>query len=248
MRYNISVPLASRSIALSVVLLAQSAPAIAGYGDMPTQPGDPGYVPPPPMIDEPTTQASKPSPIDWELVAAADYLSAPIRGGTNPFGFGLGGRFGFTVHGFYAGVTLVDYFGGADVTLSDQALLVGGEAGYGFVLHDFERLHVSLVLRPILGVGNATVSHTDPSIVQNAKPDVVTTASGRTVSGGGAPSPTISVNNVYLRPKLALLLMHRWLLVAIEGDGLLVPGISYGGADPSLWISYGAQVQVGARF
>ena len=205
---------------------------------MPAQPGDPGYAPPPAFDETSAAQPSTPSPIRLELVAVADYLSAPISGGTNPFGLGFGGRFGLTVHGFYTGFTIVDYLGGSDVALSDQSLLVGGEVGYGLVLHDFTRAHASLVLRPILGVGYVSVSHTNPSIVQNAKPDVVTTASGRTVSGG-KPSPTVTVNNIYLRPKLASILTHRWQFVALEGDGLFVPGISYGGADPSLWISMG---------
>lgn len=211
---------------------------------MPAQPGDPGYVPPP---DETSTQTSTPSPFDWELGAAADYLTAPIRGGTNPFGFGFGARFGVSFKGVYLGASVLDYVGGTDVTQSDQALLIGAELGYGFKLVEAPRYHLRLVLRPVVGVGNANVTHIDPSLAQNYKPDVITTASGRTVSGG-RPSDSVSVNNVYVRPALALILEHRFLFVSLVGDGLFVPGISYGGADPALWISYGGQLQVGVRF
>jgi hypothetical protein len=97
-------------------------------------------------------------------------------------------------------------------------------------------------------VGDAAISHTDPSLAQNVKVDVVTTASGRTVTSRNAPSDTISINNIYVRPKLALVLRHDWQLLALEGSGLVVPGISYGGADPTTWLSYGVQLQVGVRF
>ncbi len=199
--------------------------------------------------DEPPSSPpkKKPATVDWELAGNAGYLSAPIRGGTTPFGFGFGARFGMIVTGAYFGVNVVDYLGGTDVTLSDSALLFGGEIGYGVVLHEFESFHGTLVLRPLVGVGNAAVSHTDPATVQNAKPDVVTTASGRTVTRG-APSDTTTVDNVYVRPALALMLVTGWHFAALEGSALVIPGISYGGADPTSWISYGGQLQLGLRF
>ncbi len=222
------------------MLLAFVSPALADYGDMPPQPGDDDYVAP-----SPQTPSNGPS-VHFEGAAGAIYLAPPIRGGTNPFGFGFGGRAGLLVGShFYAGFALVGYLGGSDVTLSDNSLLVGGELGWDFVLYEAPHLRVSL--RPLVGVGNASVSHTDPSIVANAKPDVVTTASGRVVSGG-KPSATQTVNDVYVQPKLALVLEHDWHFVALEADGLILPSISYGGADPTTWLSYGAQLQAGVRF
>jgi hypothetical protein len=73
------------------------------------------------------------------------------------------------------GVSVIDYLGGSDVNLSDQALLFGLELGYGIVLR-FDT-QVTLVLRPLLG-----------------EPDVVTTASGRTVVGG-MPSATTTIGS-----------------------------------------------------
>jgi len=217
--------------------------AYAADGDLPPQPGEDVEADLPVKPPAP----SPPARVDWEIAGIADYASAPIRGGTNPFGFGFGGRFGLSVSKVYVGLSVVDYLGGTDVTLSDQALLFGGELGYGIVLHQFAT-GVTLTLRPMVGVGNAAISHTDPSLVQTTKPDVVTTASGRTVSTGGSTTDTTTIDNVYLRPSVTLLLAGGWHFVAIEGSATFLPGISYAGADPSTWISYGAQVQLGVRF
>ena len=232
-------------IAPLVALVAFTPIVRADYGDLPDQ-----SEPPPQTIVAPEWPSASPSKgksgLDVELAALGDFLAAPIRGGTNPFGLGFGGRAGLVTSHVYVGFTIAQYLGGTDVTQSDMSLLAGGELGYGFVLHESSRWH--LELRPIIGVGDAAISHTDPSIVANAKVDVVTTASGRTTTSRNAPSPTTTINNVYIRPKLALVLRHDWQLVALEAGGLIVPGIGYGGADPTTWLSYGAQLQVGARF
>lgn len=224
-------------------LVALSWPAHADYGDLP----DPQSVQPiEPEQPIATTAPKVKANFDVELAALGDFLAAPIRGGTNPFGAGFGARAGLITSHVYVGATVTKYLGGTDVTQSDASLLGGVELGYGFVLHHSPHWH--LELRPMIGVGDAAISHTDPSLVQNVKVDVVTTASGRTVTSRNAPSDTVSVNNIYIRPKLALVVSHDWQLLALEASGLVVPGISYGGADPTTWLSYGAQIQIGARF
>ncbi len=231
-------------IAPLLALVALSSAARADYGDLPEQ-----NVRPEPVAPESPTASSTPngkSGLDFEIAALGDFLAPPIRGGTNPFGLGFGGRVGLVASHVYVGFTIAQYLGGTDVTQSDASLLAGAEIGWGFMLHESPRWH--LELRPVIGVGDAAISHTDPSIVTNATVDVVTTASGRTVTTRNAPSPTTTINNIYIRPKLALLLQHDWQLVALEAGGLVVPGISYGGADASTWLSYGVQLQVGARF
>lgn len=233
---------------LAFAVLLVSAAAHADYGDLPPQPGDVGYVKPDLVApDESRITPSKPSPIDWEIATTLGYVSPPIRGGTNPFGVGIGGRAGLSAFGLYAGITIVDFLGGRDVSLSDRSLLIGGEFGYGGTVYTYERQHFKIVLRGLVGVGNAAVSHDDPALAQNTKPDIVTTASGRTINGS-SPSTTVTANNIYVRPTLSLMFIHQWQYVAIEGDVLVVPGISYGGADPSTWIAYGTQLHLGARF
>lgn len=218
--------------------------ASADYGDLPPQ--SDVTTPNDTSANEPTSRSAV--AIDWELAAIATYVTPPIRGGTTPFGFGFGGRVGLRAsHHLYFGAEVTYYLGGTDVTLADQALLYGLAAGYDVVLHRFDGFHGELALRPLVGVGVAAVSHTDPSIVQNAKVDVVTTASGRTISGG-APSATNTIDNIYLRPALSLMFIREWQFAALEGSVLIVPGIGYGGADPTTWLSYGAQLLLGARF
>lgn len=232
-------------IVVAMALVSLPSSSRADYGDLPVQPGDPDYVPPRPA---PASVNGAGSPdVHFEGSVAADYLAPPIRGGTNPFGVGFGGSLGLVMAHVYAGFTAVDYLGGSDVTQSDQSLLLGGDLGYDIVLRPMNRLGLILELRPSLGVGNAAITHTDPSLVTNAKPDVVTTASGRVVSGG-KPSDSITVNSLYLRPKLAIVLRHRWHFVALEGSALVLPSIGYAGADPTVWLSYGAQLRVGVYF
>jgi hypothetical protein len=176
-----------------------------------------------------------------ELGGQASYLTGPIRGGTSPFGAGFGARVGADIAGFYVGIGALYYLGGSDVTLSDRALLYGFDLGYGFRLHPFTG--ATFTLRPLVGLGDAAVSHTDPSL---AKVDVVTTASGRSSS---STSDTITVNNVYLRPGITAMLSSSTIYVAITGNVLVVPGISYGGSsEPTTWFSYGLQGELGFRF
>jgi hypothetical protein len=73
--------------------------------------------------------------------------------------------------------------------------------------------------------------------------DVVTSA-----SGSSSASDTLTVNNVYLQPGLTVQLASSAHFVAIDGSMLVLPGIVYGGAGATTWISYGAQVQLGFHF
>jgi hypothetical protein len=174
-----------------------------------------------------------------ELAGKAGFLSAPIRGGTTPFGAGFGGRFGVDLARFYLGVSVVDYLGGSDVSLSDHAMLFGVEVGYGAPVATFGSSR--LVLRPQLGVGDAAVIHTDPSL---GKADIVSSASGTKSSGGDS----VTVNNVYVEPALVLLLLGERTFFAVAANAMVVPHIAYGGGEPETWISYGVQGQFGARF
>jgi hypothetical protein len=181
--------------------------------------------------------ASTATDIEWELAGETAYVTAPIRGGATPFGFGFGARIGISLSGFYVGLTLVDFLGSKDVDVSYRALLYGAELGYGFRVAAFGGAF--WVLRPRLGVGDAAVYYTDPSLLA----DVVTSA-----SGSSSASDTLTVNNVYLQPGLTVQLASSAHFVAIDGSMLVLPGIVYGGAGATTWISYGAQVQLGFHF
>jgi hypothetical protein len=186
--------------------------------------------------------ASSAKAVEVELAGGVAYVTPPIRGGATPFGAGFGARIGLDVSGFYIGASIVDFLGAKDVDVSYRSLLCGGEFGYGFHARAFAG--GVWVLRPRLGVGDAAIYYTDPTLP--LKVDVVTSASG--VSSTSTSSDTITVNNIFLQPGVTLELASRGHFLAIDGSMLVLPGIAYSGADPTTWISYGAQIQLGFRF
>jgi hypothetical protein len=99
---------------------------------------------------------------------------------------------------------------------------------------------VHLIARPELGVGDAAVSHTDPSKVTA---DVVSSASS------SSSSDTTTVNSLYLQPALTLMAAGETVFVDVNGSMLVLPSISYGGSSqPATWISYGVRGELGLRF
>jgi hypothetical protein len=196
---------------------------------------------PPADVEIPSSARSRKT-VEVELAGEVAYITAPIRGGATPFGAGFGARIGLDFSGFYIGVSILDFLGAKDVDVSYRALLFGGEFGYGFRAPAFGGAF--WILRPRLGVGDAAIYYTDPTLP--LKVDVVTTASG--VSSTSTSSDTITVNNVFLQPGVTLELASRGHFVAIDGSMLVLPGIAYSGAAATTWISYGAQVQLGVSF
>jgi len=206
-------------------------------------PQAPAEAPPEPSPVAPPAheEQTPPAPRDYafELGAQVSYVSAPIRGGTNPFGAGFGARAGFAFGGgYYLGARVTDFLGGNDVDVSYRALLVGAEAGYGFAFPLFGTAR--LTFRPQAGIGNAAIYYTDPSL----RADVVTSASGATTSS----SDTLTVNALYVEPGLAVLVFSGTHLVSIKSTALLIPSITYGGAEATSWISYGIEAQLGFVF
>jgi hypothetical protein len=187
-----------------------------------------------PEPGEPRTEAKS---LEIELAAEVAYVTPPIRGAANPFGAGFGARAGLDFSGFYVGASIMDFLGGKDVDVSYRALLYGVELGYGLRMPAFGS--ALWVIRPRLGVGDAAVYYTDPSLAV----DVVTTASGSSSS-----SDTLTVNNVYVQPGATVELTAGGHFVALDGSMLVLPGIAYGGADATTWISYGAKLALGFRF
>jgi len=67
-------------------------------------------------------------------------------------------------------------------------------------------------------------------------------------SGSRSASDTLTVNNVFVQPGLTLGLVSGGPFVAMDASVLVLPGIAYGGADATTWVSYGAQLELGVRF
>jgi hypothetical protein len=206
---------------------------------------------------------------DWELAGRASYLTPPIRGGTNPFGAGFGGRLGLSLANVYLGVTVIDYLGSTDVDLATHGLLYGGEVGYGFrIAAGASKL---LTIRPEVGVGGLTLFYTTPStasatttsgaVATRANVDVITTATATKVTTppSRSPSPssgssasasqpnTVTMSNLYVQPALTVMLSAASGFVGVKGSMLVVPGIS-DGVSSSTWLSYGVEGQLGVRF
>jgi hypothetical protein len=191
----------------------------------------------PPAREEPGSQpADKGYAV--ELGGQVTYVSTPIRGATDPFGAGFGGRIGVVVGALYFGARVTDFLGGRDVDVSYRALLLGAEVGYG-LRFPFPGT-ASFVLRPQMGAGNAAIYYTDPAL----SADVVTSASGRTTSS----SDTLTVNALYIEPGLAAILASGSHFVSVRTSALVIPSITYGGADATNWVSYGIEGQLGFVF
>jgi hypothetical protein len=190
-----------------------------------------------PAATEASAAAAVGPSVTVELAGEASYVTPPIRGGATPFGVGFGARAGLELSGLYVGVRILDFLGGRDVDVSYRAMLYGLDLGYGIRLPAFGR--AVWLVRPPVGLGDAAVSYTDPSLAA----DVVTTASGT-----ASASDTITVNNVFVEPGLTLELVSGSYFVALDGSLLVLPGIAYGGADRTTWLMDGLRMELGLRF
>jgi hypothetical protein len=195
-----------------------------------------------PAPDEPPAPTVPLPHIDFEVAAQTGYLTPPIRGGTNPFDAGFGGRTGLVLSNFYVGVSVMGYLGGKDVDVSYRAMLYGLELGYGARWRTIGG--AQLVVRPLLGIGAVAITYEDPTLAQQV--DVVTNASTG-LSSRVARSDTITVNNIYLQPAVTAMIASGAWFAGVGASVLVLPGISYGGAEPTTWFSFGLQAQAGLR-
>ena len=130
-----------------------------------------------------------------EIFARGGYMSTPVGGGVTPFGLGGGGGLGLVVGPVFVGGSVVAYAGGSDDTgTKEHALLYGGETGVAL------KLSPAFSLRPFVGVGAATITHSIPNAATPTTtsalppvggaskvpiPDVITQATGVSAGGGG---------------------------------------------------------------
>lgn len=208
----------------------------------------------------------------WEIGGKASFLSPPIRGGTNPFGPGFGGRLGVSFGGLYVGASVVDYLGGQDVDLSAHAIMYGGELGYGIT----KSLGggAGLTLRPSVSAGGLSVMYTTPTSsattttstrtsagtastqVEVQPVDVITTASASRSSGSSSSGlfgsdsteATTTVTAFYVQPGATLMLASSWGFIALKGSMTVVPAISDGLTGTATWLVWGGDGEIGLRF
>jgi hypothetical protein len=138
-------------------------------------------------------------PVDLEVAGKVGYGTNPFSGFPNPLGFGLGARAGVSILGLYGGLGLMYYFG------SSQNL-PGVSVSSNSFLYGVEggygaKLLGLVTLRGQLGIGSYTVSQ----------------------SGTRGAS---SNSNIYLEPGLTALLTFGMVLVGVDANVLILPGIS----------------------
>jgi len=169
-------------------------------------------------------------PVDLEAGAKVGYATSPVSGGgTNPLGFGVGGRAGLAfLGGIYLGGNIMYYLGGStnepvpvsggaqnvsasSVSLSTNTLMYGGEVGYGIKILDL------LTIRPQVGLGNATFS----------------------VSGGGYSG---SSSYYYLEPGVTGLIGLGLLYVGADANVLVLPSA------PNSQAAFSLHAQIGVKF
>lgn len=218
--------------------------------------------------EEPPTPIAPPSTPHFELGARGGWVAPPIRGGTNPFGAGLGARLGYAGSLLYLGATAVGFFGSSDVDTSNHAALYGGELGASFHLMAGSSAYV--VIRPHLGIGGATVFHTEPAATTSStttRPgrtrddtlaggtDVITAASssGTTRGGSASSTDTTSVTTLYLEPGVTALFSSGspsggQPFVGANASVLYLPSAAYGGQTASAWLTYSVGAELGVYF
>ena len=237
--------MARRAASTTVLALALFSSRTSGaQGWEPSAPDDEPSSPPTstqPEPEAPQESEESSTPIHFDVGGDALYVTAPIHGGANPFGDGFGGHAALTFGHVFVGARVVDFLGGTDVDVSYRSLLAGAIVGYE--LRAPLSSSTELIVRPEIGAGDAVVFYTDPSLL--AKADVVTSASGGSSS---SRSDTITVNNVYVDPSVTVLVRWEKIYGGAGVDALLLPGIVYGGADATTWLSYGVGLRCGARF
>jgi hypothetical protein len=167
--------------------------------------------------------------------AASNPISVPDGASvSNPLGFGLGGRAGVDVFGFYGGVNLMYYLGssqdvnegGATESASIHTLMYGIDVGYNLDI-------AILTIRPQIGIGNATFHYN----VDGNVPLL------------GATSGGTSESNLYIEPGVTGLIGLGLLYVGADVNLLFLPGYHPGGdTDIGTKASVAINGQIGVKF
>jgi hypothetical protein len=162
-------------------------------------------------------------PVDVEVAGKVGGASNVLSGSNpNPLGFGLGGRAGVSIFGFYGGLAGMYYFGSSqngagalglpDLNVSVHAVQYGFEGGVNIGL-----LNKLLTVRPQLGIGNLTV----------------------TASALGQSQDSSSV---YVEPGVTGLVTFGLLLVGADVNVLFAPSLTQSNAAVT------AHAQIGVKF
>jgi hypothetical protein len=149
-----------------------------------------------------TRDARALGPVDLEVAGKVGVGTNPFSDLPNPLGFGLGARAGVSLLGLYGGLSLMYYVGSGQ----DNVANAGGHVSVNSLLYGIEagygaKLFGLITLRGQLGLGNYQLNE-----------------SGAT----GNQNPT----NLYLEPGLTALLSIGIVIVGVDANILILPGVS----------------------
>jgi hypothetical protein len=171
-------------------------------------------------------------PLSLEIGANVGYGGNPDGSNVmivnNPLGVGLGGRAGVGIMGFYGGLDGEYYFGGSQGTanIKDSLAKYGVQLGYSLSVP-------FLTIRPQLGIGNSTLSH----------------SADATLTSGAVSK---SFNSLYLEPGVVGLLTFGMYFVGADINGLLFTsyptGLDSSGTNTGFKATFTAHGQIGVTF
>jgi hypothetical protein len=183
-------------------------------------------------------------PVDVEVALKGGGATPPGGESPSPLAFGVGGRAGVAIFGFYGGLSLVDYFGESQTasspgvsgsyTTSVHALLFGVEGGYGLKFGP-------TTVRAQVGVGN----YQETVAYQAASGGCVATAMGQVCPPGGPVRPGYYVNTLYLEPGVTAMIAFGTVFVAADANALVLP---HQPGTSSLGAAFTLHGQVGVKF
>jgi hypothetical protein len=160
--------------------------------------------------------------LDVEVALKGGGGTPPGGDSPSPLAFGIGGRAGVAIFGWYGGLSLVDYFGESQTattpgvsgsyTMSVHALLFGVEGGYGLKLGP-------TTLRAQVGVGN----YQETVAFQAASGGCVAVATGQVCPPAGPVRSSYSVHTLYLEPGVTAMMAFGTVFGAADANVLVLP-------------------------
>lgn len=173
-------------------------------------------------------------PVGVEVGAIAGAGTVPSNtpsGSPSILGFGLGGRGGVVLSGFYGGVEGLYYFGSSENGYSGHSEMYGVDLGYGFKLP-------FITIRPLVGIGNFTQHVSGSSTIESLSP--------------GTPGQTVSVEDnrstLYVQPGITALVSLGTLYVGADANVLLLTSLTESDGGSGLGAAVTIHGQVGLRF
>ena len=167
-------------------------------------------------------------PVDVEVGAKAGAATNPADSPSpNPLGLGIGARGGVSFLGLYGGLNAMYYVGSSSdvgaLHLSNHALQLGLEAGYGFTFS-------ILTIRPQIGFGSISFSGSSSG-----------TVAGVTVNGDSSDS------HFYVEPGVTGLIGLGLWYVGADANVLVIPGVDQGNGNSKTFTSFTMHGQFGFK-